>query len=66
MRPSLKWPVSLIPLLDGSSNFQNPVGPLLVCLFGIEKNLYPEYLVEKILIFYRTQAWPKYPLGDQE
>jgi hypothetical protein len=36
------------------------------CLLRHWKNLDSESLRKKILIVYCIQAWPKYPLGDQE
>jgi hypothetical protein len=38
----------------------------LACLLKHWKNLDPESLQQKQLKFYCTQAWPKYPLGDEK
>jgi hypothetical protein len=38
----------------------------LACLLKHWKDLDPESLQQKQLKFYCTQAWPQYPLGDEE
>jgi hypothetical protein len=40
--------------------------PPLACLLKHWKDLDPESLQQKQLKFYCTQAWPQYPLGDEE
>jgi hypothetical protein len=50
--------------LDDSTTFPRHLP--LTCLLRHWENLNPESLRKKILIFYCIQAWPKYPLGDQE
>jgi hypothetical protein len=41
-------------------------GSPLDCLLKHWKDLDPESLQKKQLKFYCTQAWPQYPLGDEE
>jgi hypothetical protein len=43
-----------------------PEGSPLAYLLKHWKDLDPESLQKEILIFCCTQAWPQYPLGDQE
>jgi hypothetical protein len=38
----------------------------LACFLKHWKDLDPESLQQKRLKFYCTQAWPQYPLGDEE
>jgi hypothetical protein len=41
-------------------------GSPLACLLKHWKDLDPEILQQKQLKVYCTQAWPQYPLGDEE
>jgi hypothetical protein len=50
----------------GTSSSQVPEGSPLVCLLKCWKDTNPDNLHKKALIFFCTQAWLKYPLGDQE
>jgi hypothetical protein len=38
----------------------------LACLLKCWKDINPENVCKKALIFFGTQAWSQYPLGDQE
>jgi hypothetical protein len=50
----------------GAQTSQVPEGSPLAYLLKHWKNFDPENLWKKVLIFYCSQAWPKYPLGDQQ
>jgi hypothetical protein len=50
----------------GTSSSQVLEGSPLACLLKCWKDIDPDNLCKKSLILFCTQAWPPYPLGDQE
>jgi hypothetical protein len=50
----------------GTSSSRVPEGSPLSCLLKRWKGIDPDNLHKKALIFFCTQSWPQYPLGDQE
>jgi hypothetical protein len=49
-----------------TSSSQVPEGSPLACLLKHWKDINPDNLCKRSLIFFCTQAWPHYHLGDQE
>jgi hypothetical protein len=50
----------------GTSFSQVPEGSLLACLLKCWKDIDPDNLHKKTLIFFCTSVWPQYLCGDQE
>jgi hypothetical protein len=50
----------------GTSSSSIQEGSPLACLLKSWKDTDPDNLCKKVLIFFCTQAWPQYLLGDQE
>jgi hypothetical protein len=50
----------------GTSSSRVLEGSPLACLLKCWKDINPDNLCKKALRFFCTQAWPQYPLRDQE